>query len=787
MTQTPKTLEEQARACAELHVQMNRDAGPVVLSAYRRFERLYKTELRRAERVFRAAERGERAPLRNFTSRGPDKRGLPRPTVSQLVRLMRILPLPNPRRPIQTIALSSLVAGTALAGGAYVAPAVTERLLHPIMQVAPLPRAEAAERLVALDCATRVPVIGSGETLGYMPARTGCGAPGDQTADVFHPSLVTAHVQSGGNEYLEILNLVEGSSFGSGALYGFNFTGGLRVIHTAVIDGELIGGSTPWTSAIETLADQQALDRSVLDKVHAIAIGATLSSGPLEDPQARTDFILRSTPAAMYLNGPHSGLAIAGGLLPGVVFGKPGFETLGLGEMCMLAAAAQSHLLLVGPNPSARDVLRAESRLAKVKVRAEERCVAVLERTALHSPAQIAEARAEIAAYALPVSTALVGLPAGSHRILADAARLAPITGATIDTQMSREGQAALVQAEAILRADLGQRPGMKAGDGLCADECAAGDVRLDTLAVTVRKGSGTLDIVAATASRHELFHGPIETIGDAAQRGTPTRGIASLVKALTVPTLVRAGVGQLCRRAWAGIHDRSQPGTDCSQADHFVTVSGMVGRSFNTAFADAIHQVGLETIVTGLEDLGGTIVAEPTNAETRRSLATGTALQLSPEAAILAFATITAGTTSTATPPPTGPALHAESSELPPLANPSEGFTGNQRARLGQALAAPLALDGTMHAMRNTLTGMGCDGDRLMGKSGTAEGTGPTGVEIRDRLLILETRCDGYDYITFAMIGSPEIDTPAALNAADTQRLAIAALSAAIATPSNH
>jgi hypothetical protein len=786
MTHTPKTLEEQARVFAELHVRLNQDEGPIVLRAYRRFERLYKKEIRRAEGALRAAKRGNPAPLWTSPPRLIAARDLPRLTMSQIMRLLSALPLLAPRRPVQAIVLSSIVAGAAVAGGAYVAPAATERLLQPMMQVAPLPRAEAEARVAALDCATRVPVTGNGEILGHMPARTGCGAPGDRTAELFHPSLLTAYIYNGAAQYLEILDLVEGRSFGGGALYGFNFTGAARVVHTAVVDGQLIGGSTPWTSAIETLADQQAQSRSVSDKLHAIALGAALSSGLLRDTAARTDFIIRATPAALHLSGPHAGLAIAGGLLPGAVFGKTGIDTLGLGQMCLLAAAAKSHILLPGPRPSARDVLRAESRLIRVKARAEERCVAVLERAGQHTPAQITQARDEIAAYALPTSTALAGPPAGLHRILADAARLAPVTGATIDTQMSHAGQASLVRAEAALRADLGQRPGMRAGDGLCSNDCAPDDVRLDTLAVTVRKGTEGLDIVAATASRHGLFHGKIETIGDTVRRGTPTRGIASLVKALAVPSLMHSGVGSLCRRAWAGIRDRTRPGTDCSQPSHFVTVTDMVGRSLNTAFADAIDRVGLETIVTGLENLGGTVAVEPTAAETRRSLATGTALQMSPEVAIHAFATVAAGTTGAVTALLAGPSLHAASNNLSPLADPSEGFTGNQRARLAQVLAAPLAPGGTVHAMRRKLTEMGCDGDTMMGKSGTSEAIGPTGFEIRDRLVILETRCGGHDYVTFAMIGSPEIDTPAPLKTADPQRLAIAALSAAIATTSS-
>ncbi|MGR3503941.1 hypothetical protein [Pseudaestuariivita sp.] len=775
-----KNLRAQARVAAELRDAISRNRPDTELvRIYQIFAQFLRHEEKRIRREARRSRRARRRGL--FTRPAMPRLGGVRAALTGPLRLVDgtargILRLS--RNPVRVAALSLMVGSTALAAGAYVAPGTTGRIFAAIVTSAPLADEGPRTRLDSLDCATFVPVLDRNDALlGYGPKKAGCGAPGDRTANRFTPSLVTAALPPDQvDRYARIIAVVEGASTGGGTLGGINLTGLARAAKGAAT-GDRIGGSSGFVSAYEVAGDEQALSRGVGDKLATLRDAALLATGTLSDAQIR-DFVTRGLPAAIEFSGPRAGLALAGGILPQAVFGVDGFEDLGDGHLCLLAAAAKKHIILPGPDATQAHQIQAEDRLEWVKQRARNRCVQAGLHDGVLTPAQATVALAEIDAYKLPVGTQALISPPGLGIVLADAAGLSAATG-PIRTQMSRDGQDLLVAEIGALRRDIAPR----LATGLCATNCIEGEERLDVLAAIARIDANAMPITAFSASRHGLWHGPLVAAAGAAPgdavRGTPKRAIASLAKALALPALIHSGVDLICRRDWANIRDRGQRGMACDAPGAMVTLPVIVGRSLNTAFAEAIRVAGTDTVVAGLEALGGHVPSYGTEAQLRRALATGTALGMSPEGAMRAFATLVAAAEDSGSVP--GPSLHAASVDLPSLPAPETGFSGNERVRLAEALGAAIHRSGgTLYRLREPLIEMGCDAHSLFGKTGTSEATTPTGV--RDRMAIVHATCGGVSQVAMVVIGSPDIDRPAdGTHARDVERLILTSFRAGL------
>lgn len=675
-------------------------------------------------------------------------------------------------RPLTSGVVVSIVAmSLGFSASTLVAPAATDTIVGgAINLVAPLDPDTVARLDAARDCARRLPVLDvGGAVLAHVPARDGCGAPGDATAAIWAPSLLTADLPADqATRFTEVIDLVEGRSTGSGTFLGLNLTGLLRAAASVVLPGQRVGGSSGWMSGIEVLQDLQGEDLSIRLKLSQVVLAMRYTASAAHDPSERDRFVAETLPAAVWMGGPENGLAVAGGLLAEAVFGKASFSELGIGELCLLAAAIKRQILLPAADarPGARDF--AEARLAYIKGRAVDRCVDPMAEAGRLTPPEAEEARAAIVAYNLPAPRET--LPSGLSLLLADADALAPRQGVPVRLWVSAEGQESLARTVDDMRAawDAGL------SSDLCAHNCAPGQPRLDVLTVAVRADIEGLPIVAAFQSRHGLMTGPIR----GGERQVPHRAIASVVKALVAPLMTP--LDTICRRPFANLTDRGWEGRPCADPAAWVSPEDMMARSSNLAFAEALGRIGTRHAAAFLESLGATLGPAPSEERLRRDLATGLAVQIAPDRLIRAFAAIVAGAERRA-PSAAGPVLRQGDIAEPLNLDPAHFVDlGQLRALLAAPIADPR---GTLHGLAAPLATMGCSGEAF-GKTGTSEAVGPSGTETRDLPQLFHVTCGDAAYVIFTLVGSPEIDRPlTGVARADVERLALATLAAARTT----
>ena len=683
------------------------------------------------------------------------------------------LPSVSVGRPRSLALRSAVLSGSILAligASSFAFPVVTDQAASAALSVVPLDREETEALESARACATYIQVWDADRTLiGFVPSRTACGDPGDHTASVFAPSLITADMTAEEvAAFSAVIDIVEGPSSGPGVPLGISLPGLARAVQ-GLVTGDRIGGSSGWVSALEVLRDEQASGLSIRQKLRSIWFAARLAATPnYLAPESRNHLVATVMPAAIEMSGPRRGLAIAGNLLPSLVFEADSISDLSVGQLCILAAGIKRQILLPGPNASAQTANAAELRLEEVRERAISRCLRPLEQSGILSAEAAAEELAAILDFSLPLGRGSLS-PPGLPRLLADAEALYPENRRSIDLSVTQAGQTILVESVEELR----ERVEPHLGSDLCASDCDHGEEQLDILAVAVRTDRPDLPIVAAFQSRHGLWTGPYQD----GVRGVVTRAIASVTKALATPILT--GLDLVCRERFANLHDGGRAGVDCNVPGALISPEEMLARSSNTGFANALRQVGPETAAEFLSSLGAEVIRQGGQDRLRRDIATGTALQIAPERVVRAFAAIVSGAMGD-TPTASGPILR--------YGDPADTLVLDQvyfdhPERLRELLGAPIHHPaGTLHALEAPLVAMGCRADTLFGKSGTSEGVGPTGHEVRDRLLILSAECDGIPIVIWAMMGSPRIDMALqGVSAADVQSLALATLRAGL------
>ena len=661
--------------------------------------------------------------------------GLPRPRRTRTYRSSRLRPL--------RLAVGSLAVGTVAYASVYTIsttfPGFTESAFVSAAQLA-VPEYRAEPVLAGLNCALRIPVLDNeADLLGFIQ-------PYPEACDVQKPSHRTAPLNETAIKRLsQVYAVREGDYYGDGSVLGFHLTAPYQIARTYVADGVLIGASTPLeTVQKNALGQGGGLSRS--EKLSSILRLPATAAHVAPSLEERKKIVAENMPCVTGSVGSQLGGVLAGDFC-GAIFGRQQLGTPTWGEACVVVSAANVPVRLLSAEHISPEVLDQQIEGWNVTIALSKSCVRELAAEGIITAGEQLDAFDEIDALSPPQPQKV-----GYYNPDLMLSHNAP--GLKLDTifeqldvsfgevQLTIDGSAQRRASRTVTS----QLPNMlrNGGSSLCfLGSCT--DARQADFAIYVGEIINEQIITRLSyETRHGLLNGPRDE--------NPHRSIGSLGKAIVAPLIAEAGVYEECLRPIYGLQDPIPEGFEGSEACdlHTRDMSEIYAISSNIGIANALKHVPTDTLQGYLGDLRAFHDPAISSASLRRGITVGDSVIMSPASFVTAFAAqMNAGTvlSPTMVQDVAGEAISLEQHIKKPMSY--------QVSR--SWLAAPLTPAGTASHLGAMLNTSGC-------KFSTAKtGTSDSVVDDawRDKLIGFYSICGGRTFVTLALLGSPDAETP--------------------------
>ena len=536
---------------------------------------------------------------------------------------------------------------------------------------------------------------------------------------------------------VKALEVLEGEISGRYVFQNINFKGLLRSI-VYCIKKSCIGGSNMTQSIIESVAGYPN-GLGIWEKLKFVfLVGPHFTAHNLRSREARARFIATNMQCARGAVGGGFGSPIAGELCA-LLFGKNSLADLNQGEQCIVGASVAGPLAVPIRIKGTTQLQLYDKSFNKIKERAKVCAV----RMAGSDTARYIEIVKQIDAVPLPKLESFRDLDLRLNENFPGAVQFLREQGVVnsnkkISITLSQTKQINIAKNS---RNYLNKIVAPLLNSKLCLKNCPDGR-QADFAIIVAEAVNGELPIRAVYQTRARLLSGPVN--------GLPHRSLGSASKELYLPLFAELGLTKLCRKKWAGLHDASgYAGGDCSRPNDWLSISDATARSSNLAFAWGLKNVPEERLRSYLLALGYNFAKTMTFNELVRSAVTGERVTISPLNLMRAYASLSfAGD------------YNVPTVVVTPIKNYSLNFPASGQSIIKSRRIMPYPATSQYGTARSALPILkGADCKVLAAKTGTADGY--IANRFRDKVIVIAARCGNRQFISFALVGSPDVRIP--------------------------